>query len=95
LKSDIDIKMSMYPNGNKLMQIDMSGLKLFVHPYIYLRISHFFTESIPIYDMKSLDKPNLYDDDYEKIPEMHVIFKLGDSLICLANKDDVNNDSLL
>lgn len=60
----------MYPDGSKSFNVMIPGLKLFLHPYIYLMIDHFFRESLPVYDMKSLDKPNEYNEDYEEYPEM-------------------------
>lgn len=78
----------MYPDGTKNIAVSIpSGLKLFLNPYVYLMIDHFFRESLPVYDMNSLDKPNEYDEDYETYPEMHTVFKLGDSLICLADSE--------
>ena len=77
----------MYPNGNKVFNVEMSGIKLFLHPYFYLMLDHFFREGMPVYDMKSEEKPNEYDDDYEEYPEMDLKFKMDNSLICLAETE--------
>lgn len=38
------INISMYPDGSKYFNISFSGLKLFLHPYFYLMMDHFFRE---------------------------------------------------
>jgi|NOAtaT_7_FD_contig_21_11119046_length_674_multi_3_in_0_out_0_1 hypothetical protein len=55
----------MYPDGKKNFAIELAGIKLFVYPYFYFMINHFFTESLPTYDSQSLDKPNDYNEDFE------------------------------
>ena len=77
----------MHPDGTKNFTIEFGGIKLFVYPYFYLMIDHFFRENLPTYDPNSFDKPNDYNEDYEELPEMSLNFKLSDSLICLANTD--------
>ena len=52
----------------KIFEIEFSGLKLFLHPYFYLMIDHFFREGFPVYDKNSFDKPNEYNEDQEEIP---------------------------
>jgi hypothetical protein len=89
------IGISMYPNGNKFYQVDFPGLKMFLHPYFYLMIDHFFREGQPVYDMKSMDKPNEYDTDYETYPEMHLVMKLGESLICFAEAESFQDPTCL
>jgi hypothetical protein len=83
--SKIKVEIEMHPEGTKNFQVTIEGIKLFVYPYFYLMINHFFSENLPTYDMKSADIPNEYTEDYEEAPEMNLAFKLQDSLICLAN----------
>lgn len=75
----------MHPDGKKNFNVELGGIKLFVYPYFYFMINHFFTESLPTYDLNSVDKPNEYSEDFEQSPEMNMTFKLTDSLICFAN----------
>jgi len=56
-------------------------MKLFVEPYSFFMANHFFTESFPVYDENSFDKPNEYDPDYENYPYMHVNVQLNACLI--------------
>ena len=88
--SRIEVLIQMHPDGRKDFQIEFGGLKLFLHPYFYLMIDHFFREGMPVYDQNSFDKPNEYSEDYEEFPEMNVQVKLSDSLICFANTDAEN-----
>ena len=60
---------------------------MFLHPYFYLMMDHFFREGMPVYDKASFDKPNEYTEDYEEYPEMNLQVKLNDSLICFANTE--------
>jgi hypothetical protein len=92
--SKILINISMYPDGNKYFHIQFSGLKLFLHPYFYLMMDHFFRENQPIYDTRSKDQPNEYSEDYEIYPEIHSIFKLENSIICHAACDNPESSSL-
>lgn len=82
----------MYPTGKKDFKIQIDSLKLFLHPYFYLMLDHFFRENMPVYDMKSKDKPNEYNEDFEEYPEMQMIFKLGDSLVCLADPESFGQE---
>jgi hypothetical protein len=75
----------MHPDGKKNFEIDIGGIKIFLHPYFYLMMDHFFREGMPVYDKNSDDKPNDYSEDYEEAPEMYVMVNLTDSLICFAN----------
>jgi hypothetical protein len=96
LPSNLLINISMYPDGSKFFKIEVKGLKLFLHPYFYLMIDHFFREGQPVYDMKSIDKPNEYSEDYEEYPVIHSTFSLIDSLICFAACDNLSiEDSVL
>ena len=56
----LKINISMYPTGVKDFKVEIRRIKLFVHPYFYLMLYHFFSEGMPIYDMTSFDKPNDY-----------------------------------
>ncbi len=82
---NISATVQIYPDGTKNINVELQAIKVFVYPYFYLMIAHFFTENMPIYNANSPDKPNQYSDDFELTPEMHLQFKLHDSLICLAN----------
>jgi hypothetical protein len=64
----------MYPDGNKNFNVDISNLKLFLHPYSFLMIDHFFREGMPLYDNNSKDKPNEYSEDVEDLTEMNLVF---------------------
>ena len=74
--SNIKIDIQIYPEGTKNFVVEFSGIKIFLHPYFYLMISHFFTVNMPTYDNKSLDKPNDYTEDFEDSPEINMLFKL-------------------
>ena len=91
--SKINISISMYPDGNKYFKIEINGIKLFLHPYFYLMIDHFFRESMPVYDMKSLDKPNEYSEDFEEYPEIQSTFTMNQSLICLSANSTFSFDN--
>lgn len=58
----------MHSDGNKNFEIEVAGIKLFIHPYFYLMMDHFFREGMPVYDKNSLDIPNEYTEDYEETP---------------------------
>lgn len=48
--SRISVAIHMHPDGRKYFEIEFAGLKLFLHPYFYLMIDHFFREGMPVYD---------------------------------------------
>ena len=75
----------MFPNGNKDIQVKLNSIKLFVQPYFYLMVDHFFRQGLPSYDMDSFDKPNEYDSDIETYPELHVTVVFKEALICFAS----------
>lgn len=80
----------MFPSGKKDFKIDINDMKLFLQPYFYLMVDHFFREGLPTYDENSFDKPNEYDTNYENYPEMHVKLNLGNILLCLTSEADVD-----
>jgi hypothetical protein len=51
-------------------------------------VDHFFREGIPNYDMNDFDKPNDYDSDPETYPELHLITKLNECILCFAHETD-------
>ena len=93
--SNAVIKIEMHPDGSKNFKIDIDGLKLFLHPYFYLMIDHFFREGLPVYDMQSLDKPNEYSEDPEEYPVISSTFNLNNSLICLAQNEIFDSQAVL
>ena len=76
----------MHSNGNKLFNVKFNKVKLFIHPYFYLMIDHFFREGMPEYDMDSFDKPNEYSSDIEEYPVLQCLISLNDALICFASE---------
>lgn len=93
--SKILVDIQMKPDGFKSFKIDIDGIKLFLHPYFYLMIDHFFREGLPVYDMQSRDKPNEYSADYEEYPEIKSRFTLTNSLICLAGPNILDSETVL
>jgi hypothetical protein len=77
----------MYPDGTKKFHIEAERIKLFLHPYFYMMIDHFFREGMPVYALDSVDKPNEYTLDYEDYPKISAKLKIQDSLICFANTE--------
>ena len=78
----------MFPNGNKEIQIKLSELKLFIQPYFYLMVDHFFREGLPSYNIESFDKPNEYNTDVEQNPELNFKVSFAEALLCFASKSD-------
>jgi hypothetical protein len=78
----------MFPTGKKTFNIKLNDIKIFIQPYFYLMIDHFFREGIPVYDEESFDKPNEYDSNYENYPELHLNLSLKNTLICLNSESD-------
>jgi hypothetical protein len=70
-KNQIQIHIQMFPNGNKDIQIKLAELKLFIQPYFYLMVDHFFREGLPSYNIDFFDKPNEYNTDVEQYPELN------------------------
>src|SRR5687768_11078204 len=78
----------MLPNGSKEFSIKLSELKLFIQPYFFMMIDHFFRDGLPQYDMESFDKPNEYDNNIEKYPELNVTLSFREALLCFASDTD-------
>lgn len=55
----------MFSDGKKNFLVNLSKLKVFLHPYFFLMIDIFFREGMPVYDDNSVDKPNQYTSDPE------------------------------
>jgi len=75
----------MDPSGSKNFQVRIQNIKIFLQPYYFLMVDHFFRQGMPEYKMGSFDKPNEYDADVETWPNLHLNCSLKHSLICLAS----------
>lgn len=67
--------MDTLPNGDKFVRVDISGLKIVIKPHIFLMVYYFFLNAFPEYDIKSVDKPNFFNEDPEENSKMD--FSLG------------------
>jgi hypothetical protein len=41
---------------------------MYIKPYFFLRLGHFFGYGYPEFDMNSDEKPNEWETDFEKLP---------------------------
>ena len=74
------------PNGDKFIQVEISGLKIIIKPHILLMVYYFFINAFPEYDESDIDKPSYFNNDPEDAPKMNFIVIIKDSLICFQNK---------
>lgn len=95
LPSKISVGIAMHPDGSKSFKIEIDGIKLFLHPYFYMMIDHFFREGLPVYDMQSRDKPNEYSEDPEEYPVISSRFTMKNSLLCLAGPNTLDSETVL
>ena len=58
-------------------------MKVFVRPYYFLMIAHFFGCGYPEFDLDSFECPNFYETDFEKLPILKMKVEVLDSMICL------------
>lgn len=58
-------------------------MKVFVRPYYFLMISHFFSCGYPEFDLDSFECPNHYETDFEKLPILKMKVEVLDSMICI------------
>jgi hypothetical protein len=74
------------------MECKVDKVKMFIRPYFFLKLSHYFGYGAPEFDLSSEDRPNFYETDFEKLPVMKMKFEVLDSLICIDSFDsnDVN-----
>ena len=56
----------MAPGGDKLNNVDIDGLKIFVKFQTFILLQAFFMNAFPSYKMDSVDKPNGFNEDPER-----------------------------
>ena len=66
---------------------------MFVRPYYFLMIAHFFGYGYPQFDMDSFECPIAYETDFEKLPVLKMKVEVLDSMICIDSfkSEDVLN----
>lgn len=52
------------------MSIDIHKIKLYMRPYIFMLLSHFFIEGLPKYKLTDKDLPNVVQTNPEEAPKM-------------------------
>lgn len=75
----------MFSDGKKDFLINLSKLKIFLHPYFFLMIDIFFREGMPVYDDTSTDKPNQYTSDPEDCSKLFCKVLMDQVLVCLSS----------
>jgi len=81
----LKIKMTMYL-GEKEMIVDLDKAKIFMRPYIFMLLSHFFVEGLPKYKLTDKDLPNAIQTNPEEAPKMSVELNMWKSMICLDDE---------
>ena len=89
----------MQPDGQQTMECKIDKVKIFVRPFVFLRLVHFFAEGTPEYE-KPTDVPqdgntigewpNSWETDLEKMPALKVKVEVLDSLLCLDSFDSAD-----
>ena len=74
------------------MECKVDKVKVFIRPYYFMKIGHFFGYGYPEFDMTSDDRPNYYETDFEMLPIMKMKIEILDSMICMDSFD--TNDFL-
>ena len=86
-------KLNWAANGQQIMECKIDKIKIFIRPFYFLKISHFFGYGYPEFDLSSPDKPNDYETDFEKFPVQKMRLEILDSLICLDSFNFENPDN--
>jgi hypothetical protein len=81
----LKMKMKMF-NGEKSITIDIYKIKLFMRPYIFMLLSHFFIEGLPKYKLTDRDLPNVVLVNPEDSPKMNVELNMNKSMICIDDE---------
>ncbi len=84
----LNMSLTYMPDGDKDMKVTFQNLKLFMRPYYYLMVHHFFSEAMPQYDMTSFDCPHLWDSNYETYPSLFMRVDFADCVMCMATSFD-------
>ena len=58
----------MKPDGEKLTNVEISGLRITIKPHVLMMVYYFMLNSWPEYDPNSIDKPSFIDFDPENAP---------------------------
>jgi hypothetical protein len=72
----------MKADGEKVIDVQMMGLKLFLKVDILNIVLHFFTTNFPVYSPDTKDKPSYYEPDYDNHARFEIVLNLNDCLIC-------------
>lgn len=57
-KKNFIVKMQLEADGEKLIQVKIEKLKIFIKPHIFLTLYEMFVSAMPRYSEDSIDKPN-------------------------------------
>ena len=86
-KKNFVVTMHFEADGEKLIQVKIEKLKIYIKPHIFLMMFELFVYGIPVYAPHSRDKPNFYDADYGNAARMEVGCQILQSLLCFENSD--------
>lgn len=68
------------------MDIEIQKAKIYMRPYVFMLLSHFFIEGLPKYKLTDWDLPNAIQTNEEDAPKMQVELNLKKSMICLDDE---------
>ena len=80
--NDFIVDIKMQPDGAKVIDVEMKGLKLFLKVDVLYIISNFFLNSWPVYSSDTKDKPTYFEPDYGNYARFEMVLNLNDCLIC-------------
>jgi len=72
--------------GEKEMDIEIEKSKIYMRPYLFILLSHFFIEGLPKYKLTDWDLPNAIQVNEEDGPWMQVELNLKKCMICLDDE---------
>lgn len=78
--------MVMKPNGEKLINIDIKGLRISIKPHILMMVYYFMLNSFPEYDQFAIDKPSYIQFDPEDAPRLEMSVDTKDCLLVFQNR---------
>lgn len=91
------VKITSNPDGSQVIDTKLDKTKIFVRPFHFYRLAHFFGEGYPVYDkpdgVEVGEWPNSYESDMEKVAGQKIRLEVLDSMLCFdsfAVEDLVN-----